>query len=123
MKLSPSKQVPVEIKYNGLFVSMSLSLRFRKRWTATVTTETRYRTETHIGYYTDENGNLQSYEYDAEVPYTWYICHVELENFNLSHVPVHIMSHDQLSMYAVYMSVLGNRPDLVPGSPYVNRYY
>ena len=57
-----------------------------------------------------------------EVPYTWYICHVELENFNLSHVPVHIMSHDQLSIYAVY-GVLGNRPDLFPGSPYVNRYY
>lgn len=32
------------------------------------------------------------------------------------------MSHDQLSMYAVYMSVLGNRPDLFPNSPYVNRY-
>ena len=26
-------------------------------------------------------------------------------------------------MYAVYMSVLGNRPDLFPDSPYVNRYY
>ena len=102
-----------------------LETLFEKQYilTETVTTETRYRTETHIGYYTDENGNLQSYEYEVEVPYTWYICHVELENFNLSHVPVHIMSHDQLSMYAVYMSVLGNRPDLFPGSPYVNRYY
>ena len=102
-----------------------LDMLFEKQYilTETVATETRYRTETHIGYYTDENGNLQSYEYEAEVPYTYYICHVELENFNLSHVPVHIMSHDQLSMYAVYMSVLGNRPDLFPGSPYVNRYY
>ena len=102
-----------------------LETLFEKQYilTETVTTETRYRTETHIGYYTDENGNLQSYEYEVEVPYTYYICHVELENFNLSHVPVHIMSHDQLSMYAVYMSVLGNRPDLFPGSPYVNRYY
>ena len=102
-----------------------LETLFEKQYilTETVATETRYRTETHIGYYTDENGNLQSYEYEAEVPYTYYICHVELENFNLSHVPVHIMSHDQLSVYAVYMSVLGNRPDLFPGSPYVNRYY
>ena len=102
-----------------------LETLFEKQYilTETVATETRYRTETHIGYYTDENGNLQSYEYEAEVPYTYYICHVELENFNLSHVPVHIMSHDQLSMYAVYMSVLGNRPDLFPDSPYVNRYY
>ena len=102
-----------------------LETLFEKQYilTETVTTETRYRTETHIGYYTDENGNLQSYEYEVEVPYTYYICTVTLENFNLSHVPVHIMSHDQLSMYAVYMSVLGNRPDLFPGSPYVNRYY
>ncbi len=45
------------------------------------------------------------------------------KNFNLSHVTVHILSHDQLSMYAVYMSVLSNRPDLFPDSPYVNRYY
>ena len=102
-----------------------LETLFEKQYilTETVTTETRYRTETHIGYYTDENGNLQSYEYEVEVPYTYYICTVTLENFNLSHVPVHIMSHDQLSMYAVYMSVLGNRPDLFPDSPYVNRYY
>lgn len=48
---------------------------------------------------------------------------MELENFNLSHVPIHIMSHDQLSMYAVYMSTLGNRPDLFADSAYVNRYY
>ena len=51
------------------------------------------------------------------------ICHVSLENFNLSHVPVYIMSQDQLSMYATYMSTLGNRPDLFPDSAYVNRYY
>lgn len=93
-----------------------------------VTTETRYRTETRTGtrHVTDpETGESYSeeYEYDVEVPYTYYICHVELENFNLSHVPIHIMSHDQLSMYAVYMSTLGNRPDLFGDSAYVNRYY
>ena len=96
--------------------------------TERVTTETRYRTETRIGtrYVTDpETGESypEEYEYDVEVPYTYYICHVELENFNLSHVPIHIMSHDQLSMYAVYMSTLGNRPDLFGDSAYVNRYY
>ena len=96
--------------------------------TERVTTETRYRTETRTGtrYVTDpETGESypEEYEYDVEVPYTYYICHVELENFNLSHVPIHIMSRDQLSMYAVYMSTLGNRPDLFPDSAYVNRYY
>ncbi len=82
--------------------------------TETVTTETRYRTETR----TDSEGN----EYEVEVPYTWYICTVTLENFNLSHVPVYMMGEDQLSLYATYMSTLGNRPDLFPSSGYVNKY-
>ena len=45
-----------------------------------------------------------------------------LINFNLSHMPVYIMSESQLSSYAIYMVTLGNRPDLFPDSPYVNRY-
>lgn len=32
------------------------------------------------------------------------------------------MSEEQLSMYATYMSTLGNRPDLFPDSSYVNAY-
>ena len=66
--------------------------------TETVVTETKY----------DEN----------DEPYTWYICYVTLENFNLSHLPVYIMGEDQLSMYATYMATLGNRPDLFPQSQY-----
>ncbi len=48
------------------------------------------------------------------MPYDYYICYVTLENFNLSHVPVYIMSEEQLSLYALYMATLGNRPDLFP---------
>ena len=66
---------------------------------------------------------LEEYEYDVEVPYNYYICTVTLENFNLSHVPVYIMGEDQLSMYAMYMATLGNRPDLFAGSEYVSKYY
>ncbi len=43
-------------------------------------------------------------------------------HFNLSHVPVYIMGEDQLSLYATYMSTLGNLPDLFPSSGYVNKY-
>lgn len=102
-----------------------LEMLFEKQYilTETVTTETRYRTETRTGYYTDAEGNLQSYEYDVQVPYTYYICTVKLENFNLSHVPVYIMSQDQLSLYAMYMATLGNRPDLFGGSEYIGKYY
>ena len=107
-----------------------LDMLFEKQYilTETVTSETRYRTETRTGYYTStdpETGEIEliPYDYDVEVPYTYYICTVKLENFNLSHVPVYIMSQDQLSMYAAYMGTLGNRPDLFNGSGYVDRYY
>ena len=111
-------------------VGGTIQMLFDKQYilTETVTTETRYRTETRTGSYTytdPETGETvtEEYEYEIQVPYTYYICHVELENFNLSHVPVYIMSQDELSMYATYMSTLGNRPDLFPDSAYVNRYY
>ena len=77
--------------------------------TETVTPETRYRTE------------LQEGE-EVEVPYTWYVCTVTLENTDLSHLPVYIMGEEQLSRYAIFMASLGNRPDLFPGSVYVGRY-
>ena len=82
--------------------------------TEDVEVEVRYRTETR----TDSEGN----EYEVEVPYNYYICTVTLENFDLSHLPVYIMNEDQLSMYSAYMSTLGNREDLFPGSGYVDKY-
>ena len=54
--------------------------------------------------------------------YSWYICYVTLENFDLSHLPVYFMGEEQLARYSLYMSTLGNRPDLFPGSAYVDRY-
>ena len=111
-------------------VGGTIQMLFEKQYilTETVEAETRYRTETRTGTttYTDPDTGetvIEEYEYEVQVPYTYYICTVELENFNLSHVPVYIMSHDQLSMYATYMSTLGNRPDLFPSSSYVDAYY
>ena len=107
-----------------------LQTLFDKQYILTedVTTETRYKTETRTGSYSyidPETGERvwEDYEYDVQVPYTYYICTVTLENFNLSHVPVYIMSQDQLSMYAMYMGTLGNRPDLFASSGYVGKYY
>mgnify|MGYP000808729019 CR=1 FL=1 len=68
----------------------------------------------------DADGNIHTDTY--QVPYDYYICTVTLENFNLSHVPVYIMSEEQLGMYATYMATLGNRPDLFPGSGYIGKY-
>ena len=104
--------------HEGVFtidqVQGDLQTLFDKQYilTETVTTETRYRTETR----TDSEGN----EYEVEVPYTWYICTVTLENFDLSHVPVYMMGEEQLSLYATYMSTLGNRPDLFGTAEYPN---
>lgn len=93
----------------------TLAMLFEKQYILTerVEVETRYRTETDT--WTDEEGNSHTDTY--EVPYDYYICYVTLENFDLSHVPVYIMSEEQLSLYAVYMSTLGNRPDLFAGHP------
>lgn len=96
-------------------VQGTLAMLFEKQYILTerVEVETRYRTETDT--WTDEEGNSHTDTY--EVPYDYYICYVTLENFDLSHVPVYIMNEEQLSLYAVYMSTLGNRPDLFAGHP------
>lgn len=111
-------------------VGGTLQMLFDKQYilTETVRTETRYRTETRTGTrsYTDSDTGetvIEEYEYEVEVLYTYYICTVELENFNLSHVPVYIMSQDQLAMYATFIGTLGNRPDLFPDSSYVGKYH
>jgi hypothetical protein len=95
--------------------------------TETVTTETRYRTEwqTGIRYVKDPYTGKwvpEYYQYEASIPYLYRTVHVEIENFNLSHLPVYLMSRQQMGLYAMYMSQLGNRPDLFPGSPYIHKY-
>ena len=78
-------------------VQSDLEMLFERQYTLTETveTETRY----------DENG--EAYEHT--------FCTVTLENFDLSHLPVYLLTEDKLSMYSLYMATLGNRPDLFPG--------
>ena len=101
-------------------VQGTLQMLFERQYILTedVVVETRYRTETDT--WTDADGNTHTDTY--QVPYDYYICTVTLENFNLSHVPVYIMSEEQFGMYATYMATLGNRPDLFPGSGYIGKY-
>ena len=108
--------------HEGVFtigeVQSELQTLFDRQYTLTqtVTVEVRYRTETDT--WTDEDGNTHTDTY--EVPYDYYICNVTLENFDLSHLPVYMMDEEQLSLYAAYMSTLGNRPDLFGGGEYPN---
>ena len=119
--------------HEGVFttseVQAELEMLFEKQYilTETTETETRYRTETRTGTRTvtdPETGETttEEYEYEVEVPYTYYIRVVELENFDLSHVPVYIMGDETLSLYATYMATLGNQEDLFPTSSYVAKY-
>ena len=88
-------------------VQDTLQTLFQRQYTMTETVETEIRTRT-------VDGEEEEYEYKK--------CTVELENAILSHLPIYVMGGEQLSMYAVYIGCLGNRPDLFPNSGYVNRY-
>ena len=69
--------------------------------------EVRYRTETR----TDSEGN----EYDVEVPYNYYILNVTLTSKPISSVALELLTPDQLEMYEVYRSTLGNKPLIFGG--------
>ena len=97
-----------EIKHDPYVLMSLLTAYYQKEWTLsdveglldTLFVETRYDSE--------------------DDPYDYYICYVTLENFDLSHLPVYFLSEEQLSLYAMYMQTLGNRPDLFPQSEYPN---
>ena len=96
----------------------TLSTLFSKEYqlTQTVETETRYRTETDT--VTDPDGTTHTET--RQVPYPYTICNVKQHNEDLSHLPISIMNEDQVGVYSMYMSTLGNRPDLFPTSAYPN---
>lgn len=110
-------------------VQYSLEEIFHRQYilTETVREETRTvtttKTETQI--VTDpETGEEHEEEVEVEVEeeVTVRICTISLDNFNLSHVPVYMLTEAQLEQYATYMGSLGYRPDLFPGSEYLSKY-
>ena len=70
---------------------------------------------------TEDVTSYTRYDEDGE-PYEYTVCTVTLENFDLSHLPVYLLTEDALSLYSLYMATLGNRPDLFPDSGYVGAY-
>lgn len=86
----------------------------------TVSTETRYRTETvtDTQLVTDPDTGMshtETYTYETDVPYTYRICNVMMVNNDLSHLPVVSMSHHTMSMYALYMATHGNMEGIFSG--------
>ena len=66
------------------------------------TTQQLYRTETVDGE-------------EKRIDYSEVTCYVTLVNNNLSHAPIYVMSEEKVGLYAMYMSTLGNMPDLFSG--------
>ena len=52
------------------------------------------------------------YEYEVEVPYTYYICYVTLTVTDLESAATGMMTEEQKELYDVYMLTKGNKPDL-----------
>ncbi len=96
----------------------TLSTLFSKEYQLTQTVETETRTRTETDTVTDPDGITHTET--RQVPYTYTICNVKLHNEDLSHLPISIMNEDQVGVYSMYMSTLGNRPDLFPSSAYPN---
>lgn len=91
--------------------------------TEDVQAETRYRTEQQTKHHLvndPETGEtrLETSTETVQVPYSYTICTVTLENRNLSHMPVYSMSHHTMGMYALYMSTHGNMEGIFSGNPY-----
>lgn len=59
-------------------------------------------------------------EGENRIPYAYRICTVTLKAEILSHAPVYIMSREKMGLYALYMSTLGNRPDLFAGNAHAS---
>ena len=106
---------------------LQLLLETQYRLEEHVEIQTRFREEERTGvrFIASEDGSLRPVPYTETVlaPYPCTICTLRLENTDLSHVPSQLMNEDQLGVYAMYMAVLGNRPDLFPDSNYVNLYF
>ena len=104
-------------KYNAYTragVQAELAALIAAQYTLTVTpvTEIRYRTEYRTGYYTDTDGNMQSYTYPVQVPYYYYILNISLVNHGVGSVALSSLTPEQYEMYLVYMETKGNKPEL-----------
>jgi len=84
---------------DDVYGTIEMLFNWQYKVTETVRTETRYRLEG-----------------ETRIPYVYRICTVTLEAKNLSHAPVYIMSREKMGLYALYMSTLGNMPDLFHGA-------
>ncbi len=87
--------------------------------------ETRTRTETRTGSRwvqdTPTTGHYESYTYEVEVEYQYYILNVTLSNNGIqAAVNALNLSEEQLQRYAILLEMRGNKPDIFGDNPYAN---
>lgn len=100
-------------------VQSDLELIFDMQYelTETVTSETRYRTETRTEYvpyrnpYTGEVYFIP-YTYQAQVPYSHTICTVTLTCTPMEDLTEDLLTEEQMELYETYLEKKGNYPDL-----------
>lgn len=114
-----------EWKIDGVYGFLNRLFEEQYTLSQKVKSETRYRKEwvKHYEKIVDpDTGEItwRPYKVLEDVPYTYRICTVKLENFNLSHLPFYVLSRSGVGRYAMYISVLGNREDLFRGNPYAS---
>jgi cell wall-associated NlpC family hydrolase len=114
--------------YTPSMVAAELTRLFGQQYKLTLTpvTEVRYREVEKTGSYTTTDpvtGEVatHTYTYTEQEAYDYHILNVKLTNRSLGAVAMEGMTAEQAEMYAVYMEVKGNKPDLFADNPYVSR--
>ena len=95
---------------------------FSLQYTLTLTeeVEVRHRTETRTGTrkVTDPvtgETSTETYEYEVDVAYNYYILNVKLENKPISDLAPGLLTPEQLEMFRVYLETSGNKPLIFGG--------
>lgn len=108
--------------YTPQSAQAELNRVFDKQYTLTLTEEieVRYRTENWTGTRTvidPETGetSTETYEYEVEVPYNYYILNVKLTNRPINSFVSELLTAEQLEMYRVYLETSGNKPLIFGG--------
>ncbi|MCM1118527.1 MAG: CHAP domain-containing protein [Ruminococcus sp.] len=108
--------------YTPQSAQAELNRVFGMQYTLTLTEEieVRHRTENRTGTRTVTDPvtgatSTETYEYEVEVAYNYYILNVKLENRLISDFVSELLTPEQLEMYRVYLETSGNKPLLFGG--------
>ena len=59
--------------------------------------------------------STETYEYEVDVAYNYYILNIKLENKPISELAPGLLTPEQLEMFRVYLETSGNKPLIFGG--------